>query len=119
MLESFTEAQVLLCVSDLRHVDGFLQVLQFPQPIKLTTISGGSRRGQRGHSPPPPPLKKIKKEREREAGSSVPLLSISAFIHSSVKCSKSLYSLTRCIALLVFLITFELLKQSTINQKTK
>ena len=63
MLESFTEAQVLLCVSDLRHVDGFLQVLQFPQPIKLTTISGGSRRGQRGHSPP---LKQNKKERERE-----------------------------------------------------
>ena len=54
MLESFTEAQVLLCVSDLRHVDGFLQVVQFPQPIKLTTISGGSRRGgQWGHSPPP------------------------------------------------------------------
>ena len=64
MLESFTEAQVLLCVSDLRHVDGFLQVLQFPQPIKLTTISGGSRRGQRGHSSPP--VKKNKKERERE-----------------------------------------------------
>jgi hypothetical protein len=26
---------------------------------------------------------------------------------------------TRCIALLVYLITFELLKQTTINQKTK
>jgi hypothetical protein len=101
MLESFTEAQVLLCVSDLRHVDGFLQVVQFPQPIKLTTISGGSRRGgQWGHSPPSS-IKKI------------------AFIHSPVNCNKSLYILTRCIALLVYLITFELLKQSTINQKTK
>ena len=58
----------------------------------------------------PPPLKtKAKKERE----------SISAFIHSPVKCNKSLYIFTRCIALLVYLITFELLKQSTINQKTK
>jgi hypothetical protein len=66
------------------------------------------------------PLKKIlKKEREREGGgSSVPLLSISAFIHSPVKCNKS-YIFTRCIALLVYLITFELLKQSTINQQTK
>jgi hypothetical protein len=47
------------------------------------------------------------------------LLSISAFIHSPVKCNKSFYIFTRCIALLVYLITFELLKQSTINQKTK
>jgi hypothetical protein len=62
----------------------------------------------------PPPLKK------REGGlSSVPLLSISAFIHSPVKCNKSLYIFTRCIALLVYLIAFELLKKSTINQKTK
>jgi hypothetical protein len=50
---------------------------------------------------------------------SVPLLSISAFIHSPAKCNKSLYIFTRCIALLVSLITFELLKQSMINQKTK
>jgi hypothetical protein len=42
-----------------------------------------------------------------------------AFIHSPVKCNKSLYIFTRCIVLLVYLITFELLKQSTINQKTK
>ena len=68
------------------------------------------------------PLKKRERERERErggvGGSSVPLLSISAFIHSPVKCNKSLYIFTRCIANLVYLITFELLKQSTINQKT-
>jgi hypothetical protein len=40
--------------------------------------------------------KKKKKERERErggGGSSVPLLRISAFIHSPVKCNKSLYIL--------------------------
>ena len=63
----------------------------------------------------------MKKERERARGGrcSVPLLSISAFIHSLVKCNKSLYMFTRCFALLVYLITFELLKQSTINQKTK
>ena len=77
--------------------------------------SGGSRGGRRGRSPP---LKKKKRERERDWGSSVPLLSISAFIHSPVKCNKSLYIFTRCIANLVYLITFELLKQSTINQKT-
>jgi hypothetical protein len=65
----------------------------------------------------PPPLKKKKnEERERERGwFSVPLLSISAFIHSPVKCNKSLYIFTRCIALLVYLIAFELLKQSTIT----
>ena len=62
-----------------------------------------------------------KKERKRKiergvGGSSVPLLSISAFILSPVKCNKSLYIFTRCIALLVYLITFELLRQSTINQ---
>ena len=51
-------------------------------------------------------LPPLKKERER-GGSSVPLLSISAFIHSPVKCNKSLYIFTRCIALLVYLITFE------------
>jgi hypothetical protein len=55
---------------------------------------------------------------ERGGGSPVPLLSISAFIHSPVKCNKSSYIFTRCIALLVYLITFELLKQSTINQKS-
>ena len=79
--------------------------------------SGGSRGGRRGHSSPPPPRKK-----KRERGgvrSSVPLLSIPAFIHSPVKCNKSLYIFTRCFALLVYLITFELLKQSTFNQKTK
>ena len=42
------------------------------------------------------------KRKKRGGRSSVPLLSISAFIHSSVKCNKSLY-----IALLVYLITFE------------
>jgi hypothetical protein len=67
------------------------------------------QRGRRGRSSPPPLKTKAKKERE----------SISAFIHSPVKCNKSLYIFTRCIALLVYLITFELLKQSTINQKTK
>jgi hypothetical protein len=77
------------------------------------------------------PLKikrEIERERERESErgwgreterSFVPLLSILAFIHSPVKCNKSLYIFTCCIALLVYLITFELLKQSTINQKTK
>ena len=70
------------------------------------------------------PLKIKKREREREGGreterSSVPLLSILAFIHSPVKCNKSLYIFTCCVALLVYLIIFELLKQSTINQKTK
>jgi hypothetical protein len=74
--------------------------------------------GSGGYVRPPP--KKNEKERERGGGgSSVPLLSISAFIHSPVKCNKSLYIFTRCIALLVYLISFELLKQSTINQKTK
>jgi hypothetical protein len=73
-------------------------------------ITSGGTRGGGGDVRPPPPLKtKAKKERE----------SISAFIHSPVKCNKSLYIFTRCIALLVYLITFELLKQSTINQKTK
>jgi len=38
MLESFTEGQVLLCISDLRHVGGFVRVLRFLQPIKLTTM---------------------------------------------------------------------------------
>ena len=66
-----------------------------------------------------PPPKKREREGGRRGRSSVPLLSISAFIHSPVKCNKSLYIFTRCIALLVYLITFELLKQSTINQKTK
>ena len=67
------------------------------------------------------PLKKRERERERGGGerSSVPLLSISAFIHSPVTCNESLYIFTPCIALLVNVITFELLKQSTINQKTK
>jgi hypothetical protein len=62
-----------------------------------------------------------KREREREGGRrlSAPLLNISAFIHSSVKCNKSLYLFTRWIALLGYLITFELLKHSPINQKTK
>ena len=69
--------------------------------------------------PPPPPMKKKEKESERGGGGcSVLLLSISAFIHSPVKCNKSLYMFTRCFALLVYLITFELLKHSTINQKT-
>ena len=86
------------------------------------------QRGAEGtFTPPPPPLKKRERERERERERggwgggrfSVPLLSISAFIHSPVKCNKSFYIFTRCIALLVYLISFELLKQSTINQKTK
>jgi hypothetical protein len=63
--------------------------------------------------------KKKKKKREERGRYSVLLLSILAFIHSPVKCNKSLYIFTHCIALLVYLITFELLKQSTINQKTK
>ena len=74
------------------------------------------RGGRRGRSPTP---EKRERERERERRFSVPLLSISAFNHSPVKCNKSLYICTRCIALLVYLITFELLKQSTITQKTK
>ena len=89
----------------------------------MARTSGGSRGGGGDVRPP---KKKGKKERERERereregeGSSIPLLSISAFIHSPVKCNKSLYIFTRCIALLVYLNTFELLKQSTINQKTK
>ena len=78
--------------------------------IKRGVLSGGSRAGGRDvrPPPPPPPIKEKKREREREGGrSSVPLLSISAFIHSPVKCNKSLYIFTRCIALLVYLITFE------------
>ena len=67
-----------------------------------TSYSGGSRGGWRGRLPL---LKKRKKEkkrdRERRGGegggqSSVPLLSISAFIHLPVKCNKSLYIFTRC-----------------------
>ena len=69
------------------------------------------------------PSPQIKRERERErergCGGLPSLLSISAFIHSPVKCNKSLYIFTRCFAPLVYLITFELLKQSTFNQKTK
>jgi hypothetical protein len=45
-------------------------------------------------------------------------LSLSLFF-LPVKCNKSLYIFTHCIALLVYLITFEILKQSTINQKAK
>ena len=68
------------------------------------------------YSPPPPKKKERERERKGDGGvSSVPLLSISAFIHSPVKCIISLYIFTRCIALLVYLITFELLKQSTID----
>jgi hypothetical protein len=77
-----------------------------------------SQRGAEGTFAPPP---KKERERERGGGGAVfrPSTNISAFIHSSIKCNKSLYIFTRCIALLVYLITFELLKQSTINQKTK
>ena len=74
--------------------------------------------GAGGDVRPPPPSTK----RERERGgrrSSVPLLSISAFIHSPVKCNNSLYIFNRCIALLVYLIAFELLKQSTITVTRK
>jgi hypothetical protein len=53
--------------------------------IYVIKTSGGSRRERRGHSPPPP----LDRERERERRSSVPLLSISAFIHSPVKCNRS------------------------------
>ena len=74
--------------------------------------SGGSRGGRRERSPPMKKKKKKKKrerEREREFAPhqkkrerarggggrcSVPLLSISAFIHSPVKCNKSLYMFT-------------------------
>jgi hypothetical protein len=85
--------------------------------IKIGMNSSGSRGGRRGRSAPP--KKKIKESEREGERSSVPLLSISAFIHTPVKCNKSLYIFTRCITLLVYLITFELLKQSTINQKTK
>jgi hypothetical protein len=47
------------------------------------------------------------KNKKRGGRSSVPILSISAFIHLPVKCNKSLYIFTHCIALLVDLITFE------------
>ena len=74
-------------------------------------------------APPPPPVKKKERERGRGVRCGLPSLflsiSLSAFIHSPVKCNKSLYIFTCCIALLVYLITFELLKQSTINQETK
>ena len=96
----------------------FLLCFLYHDLAGFLSISSGGSRGRRGRSPPPP----IKRERERERrgmADSVPLLSISAFIHSPAKCNKSLYIFTRCIALLVSLITFELLKQSTINQKTK
>ena len=72
-----------------------------------------------------PPKKKRERERERERGGkvvfrpSIKHISIHSFIHSPVKCNKSLYIFTHCIALLVYLITFEILKQSTINQKAK
>ena len=68
----------------------------------MSMTSGGSRGGRRGRFPPP-----ALKEKEGEGRSSVPLLSISAFIHWPVKCNKSLYIFTRCIALLVYPITFE------------
>jgi hypothetical protein len=56
-----------------------------------------------------------KRERERERAVFRPSIK-----HISIhKCNKSLYIFTRCIAVLVYLITFELLQQSTINQKTK
>ena len=71
------------------------------------------QRGVEGTFAPPPK----KRERGWRGVSSVPLLNI--FIHMPVKCNKSLYIFTRCIVLLVYLITFELLKQSTIDQKTK
>ena len=32
------EKNVIMLVSDLRQVDGFLRVLRFPQPIKLTAM---------------------------------------------------------------------------------
>jgi hypothetical protein len=51
------------------------------------------RSGVEGTFAPPPPPQQREREREREregAGrSSVPLLSISAFMHSPVKCNKS------------------------------
>jgi hypothetical protein len=96
-----------------RSLFALLSIFFWPLYSVADTEGGG---GDVRPPPPPPPHK----ERERERGrSSVPLLSISAFIHSPVKCNKSLYIFTRCIALLVYLNTFELLKQSTINQKTK
>ena len=54
--------------------------------------SGGSRGGG-DVRPPPPKNEKKQREREGEGGSSVPQLnkSASAFIHSPVKCNKSLY----------------------------
>ena len=84
--------------------------------IKRNLYQVRIQRREKGTLAPP----KKKRERERERGaSSVPLLSISAFIYSPVKCNKSFYIFTRSIALLVYLTTFKVLKQSTINQKTK
>ena len=80
--------------------------------------SGGPR-GERRERSPPMKKKEKKREREREFAPhekrererarggggggggggglcSVPLLNISAFIHSPVKCNKSLYMFTRC-----------------------
>ena len=94
---------------------------------RIIVFSGGSRGGRRGRSPPPPPPHTPRKKRERERATEregegavfrPSIKHISAFIHSPVKCNKSLCIFTRCIALLVYLITFELLKQSTINQKS-
>jgi hypothetical protein len=40
------QSEVIKFVSDLRQVDGFLQVLRFPPPIKLTkTLLWGCQRG--------------------------------------------------------------------------
>jgi hypothetical protein len=62
----------------------------------------------------PPKKKGKKRERERGAVFRPSIKHIS--IHSPVKCNKSLCIFNRCIALLVYLITFELLKQLTITQ---
>jgi hypothetical protein len=60
------------------------------------------------------------REREREKESSILLLRHIS-IHSFIRLLNVInhYIFSRCTALLVFLITFELLRQSTINQKTK
>ena len=79
----------------------------------MYVCSGGSRGGggnererekERGRRERERGRGERERERERGGGGAV-------FIHSPVKCNKSLYIFTRCIALLVYQITFELLKQ--------
>jgi hypothetical protein len=107
-----------IVVSGLTEVMVFIWIVMCES--KRSNVSVADPEGGGEDVRPPPKIKKKDWERVRGGrGPSVSLLSISAFIYSPVKCNKSLYIFTRCIDLLVYLITFELLKQSTINQKTK